>query len=553
MQQTCRHCQSLFEVTNDDLVFYDRVSPVFAGKKELIPPPTLCPDCRQQRRLTYRNELRLYRRKCSKCNEEIVAMFSDTAPYKVYCHHCWWDTSFDARNFGKEWDKKRSFSEQFAALIKHTPLPHLVIGDAENSDFTNYSWQNRNCYILSSSDYNEDCYYSTYLFRSRSCVDCTFVDDSELLYQCVDSKKCYDSQFLQQCQNCSDCMYCYDCHSCQNCSGCVGQRNKKYCLFNEQLTEEEYEERKNALSPAILERNFEKLKLQFPHRFAELEQCEHSTGNHLQSCKNAERCFDLVEAIDCRYCALGFKLKDCMDCTGTTGCELLYQSVASPENYSMQFSSVIWPKSSFLQYCLFSRASQRCFGCVSLHKNEYCILNKQYTKEEYEKLVPEIIAKMRAEGEWGEFFPVSMSPFVYNETVAQEYFPMTKEEVLRRGWQWRDQKDEMPKVSKIIAAEKLPDDIANVPDNILIWAIECEATKRPFKIVKQELDFYRKMKLPIPHFHPDERHKRRMMLRNPRKLWSRNCAKCQKPIATSYPPERPEIVFCEACYLATVY
>jgi hypothetical protein len=30
----------------------------------------------------------------------------------------------------------------------------------------------------------------------------------------------------------------------------------------------------------------------------------------------------------------------------------------------------------------------------------------------------------------GRVLPVTMSPFAYNETVAQEYFPMTKEEVL---------------------------------------------------------------------------------------------------------------------------
>jgi hypothetical protein len=188
-----------------------------------------------------------------------------------------------------------------------------------------------------------------------------------------------------------------------------------------------------------------------------------------------------------------------------------------------------------------------------LRNKIFCILNKQYTKEEYERLVPKIIAKMKADAEWGEFFPVELSPFAYNETVAQEYFPLTKEEVLKRGWKWRDEKDDVPKVSKIIPAAKLPDSIDDIPDDILNWAIQCEATKRPFKIIKQELEFYRKMRLPIPCFHPDERHRRRMALRNPRKLWKRECMKCRKPIETTYAPERPEIVYCERCYHATIY
>ena len=37
---------------------------------------------------------------------------------------------------------------------------------------------------------------------------------------------------------------------------------------------------------------------------------------------------------------------------------------------------------------------------------------------------------MMKTGEWGEFFPSSLSPFGYNETVAQEHFPMSREEVL---------------------------------------------------------------------------------------------------------------------------
>ena len=39
-----------------------------------------------------------------------------------------------------------------------------------------------------------------------------------------------------------------------------------------------------------------------------------------------------------------------------------------------------------------------------------------------------LLAK-EGEVEWGEFFPSSISPFGYNETVAQDYYPMTREEV----------------------------------------------------------------------------------------------------------------------------
>jgi hypothetical protein len=152
-----------------------------------------------------------------------------------------------------------------------------------------------------------------------------------------------------------------------------------------------------------------------------------------------------------------------------------------------------------------------------LRNKEYCVFNKQYSKEEYETLVPKIIEHMTKTGEWGEFFPSSISPFGYNETVAQEYYPLSRDQTFGT-FTWSDYEPPFPKVEKIIPASKLPDDITLVPDDILNWAIECEITGKPFRIIVQELAFYRKHCLPIPKRHPDQRHLDRMALRDSRKF-----------------------------------
>jgi hypothetical protein len=100
---------------------------------------------------------------------------------------------------------------------------------------------------------------------------------------------------------------------------------------------------------------------------------------------------------------------------------------------------------------------------------------------------------------------------------------------------------------------ELPNTIFGVEDNILNQVIECEQTKRLFKIEKQELDFYRKYNLPLPHIHPDLRHAKRILLRNSRKLIERNCDKCNKNIQTTYMSDRPEVVYCEECYNKEIY
>jgi hypothetical protein len=69
---------------------------------------------------------------------------------------------------------------------------------------------------------------------------------------------------------------------------------------------------------------------------------------------------------------------------------------------------------------------------VGLRNKEYCIFNKQYTKEAYEELVVKIIEYMKTTGERGEFFNPSYAPFGYNETIAQNDSPLLQSEATQR-------------------------------------------------------------------------------------------------------------------------
>lgn len=140
--------------------------------------------------------------------------------------------------------------------------------------------------------------------------------------------------------------------------------------------------------------------------------------------------------------------------------------------------------------------------------------------------------------------------------MSMEYFPIRRPmentgvpgTPVLKGLKWSDYETPFPKVEKIIPASKLPVDIKDIPDDIINWAVECEATKKPFRIIKPELDFYRSKNLPIPRIHPDKRHLDRMKLRNPRMIFDRKCDKCSIEIKTTYSPDRKEKVYCEECY-----
>ena len=178
MKKSCTHCRQEFEITQDDLAFYEKVSPVFRGKRYDIPPPTLCFDCRQQRRLSWRNEKRLYHRKCDLTGKQILSIYSQDKPYTVYEHHQWNTDVWDPLTYGREFDFSKPFFEQFDALHRACPLRSFNLQlESENSDYTNLANSNRNCYLIFAASNNEDCYYSTYIQRNKNVVDCFFVFD----------------------------------------------------------------------------------------------------------------------------------------------------------------------------------------------------------------------------------------------------------------------------------------------------------------------------------------------------------------------------------------
>ena len=557
----CKHCWAKFEITKNDLMFYDKISPVFDWKKYEVPTPTQCPNCRHQRRLAFRNERNLYKRRCDATWKNIISFYSDDKPFKVYSLDEWWSDKWDWVEYWVDYDFNKTFFEQARELMLSVPRYNLGQSMNENSNYINYAWGNKNCYLVFNADSSEDCYYSKDIYSSKNSMDCLWVTNCELCFECVNCKDCFNSSFLQNSNNCSDSFFLNNCSWCKSCFWCVNLRNKEYCYFNKQMAKEEYLKKIsehncwNHKSVIDLKKQFKEFSLDLPRSAMFWNNNDNVVWDYLENCKNAINCFNSKDLQDCKYVYDCYDIKDWYDIDYFwLESELLYEcETVWRWARNVAFSLVIarwWSNIYYSQSCPFSN---NLFGCIWLRNKEYCILNKQYTKKEYEELVPKIIEHMKSTWEWWEFFPIELSPFAYNETVAQEYFHLNRDSVIDKWWQWKDESVQLPNVSKIIPANKLPDDIKDIPDDILNWAIRCEVSNKPFKIIPQELEFYRKYNISVPHVHHDERHKMRLGLKNPRKLFEKTCRKCDKRIKTTYSSERPEKVYCEDCYLKEVY
>ena len=113
MQRLCAQCKRSFEITDADLDFYDKVSPILGDKKYALPPPTFCPDCRRHRKLAWRNERTLYKRKCDLCKKDIIGLYPQGTKFPVYCHDCWFSDNWDPFQYGADYDFSKPFFKQF--------------------------------------------------------------------------------------------------------------------------------------------------------------------------------------------------------------------------------------------------------------------------------------------------------------------------------------------------------------------------------------------------------------------------------------------------------
>jgi hypothetical protein len=259
--------------------------------------------------------------------------------------------------------------------------------------------------------------------------------------------------------------------------------------------------------------------------------------------------------------------KDSQDCSCGGALELTYENAHGGGAYNSKFllfclSNDPLKKMTInnVEYSAMTTSSSNCFGCVGIQNGEYMILNHRYSKEDYHILLPKIKQHMLDmpyiddQGKvykYGEFFPSELSPFGYNETTAEEYILLEKEEALNQGFVWSDY---VLDTQYQFSDYNIPDDIRDVGDDILEKVLRCEDTGKAYRVTKMELTFYRQAELPIPRRAPMKRHKDRLKeLFLSCVLFLRTCTKCKKDINTPYAPDRPEIVYCEKCYQAEVY
>ena len=582
--KNCQNCKNDFTIESDDFLFYEKIK---------VPPPTFCPECRLIRRLASREDRPLYKDKCDKCKKEIISTYSHDISVVVYCSSCWWSDDWDALDYGKDYDFSKTFFEQFFELQKEIPREATSGKNSTNCEFSNGNVRCKNCTLTFDGFESINCYNCESPGFSRDSLDSDVIINAEHTYETINSNGVYNTKFTYFSHECLDCSFIFNCIGCTSCFGCVNLRNQKYYIFNKKYSKEDYQKeiKKWDLGSYKIRKEAEKLfwelYYKIPRKFAIIKNSSNVTGDNLQNTKDSFICFDTLLGVEnCKYIAMGgLLLKDSHDVVfGGDHSELFYEN-----NGGMQSSRCFFGRapneSTNLEYSVRIFNSSFLFGCTMLKNKKYCILNKQYTKEEYFEMIEKIKKQMNEmpyidkKGNiyrYGEFFPIELSIWAYNETWANKYFPLSKKDAQAQGFMWYEEKEREYKITK--ESKDLPDHINDVGESILEEVISCDHINedcnqhctKAFCILRNELQFYKQINVALPRLCPSCRYGERIKKKNPLKLWHRKCmcggegsqngqyqntvkhihgdTPCQNEFETAIEEVREEIVYCEKCY-----
>jgi len=229
---TCQNCKKDFEIDSQDQNFYEQMK---------VPPPTFCWLCRAQRRFAYRNERKLYKTKSDLSGKDIFTMYPPEVKFPVYTLEEWYSDDWDPMEHGTDYDFNRPFIEQFKELTMKTPRPARSVIRLVNSDYSNNASDLKNCYLVFNANKNEDCAYGNAVDVSKDSFDNSHANGIELCYENFWLSNCNKAFFSAQCADCSDVWFSKNLKGCQSCFGCVNLRSKKYHIFNQPYSKEDYE------------------------------------------------------------------------------------------------------------------------------------------------------------------------------------------------------------------------------------------------------------------------------------------------------------------------
>ncbi len=450
-------------------------------------------------------------------------------------------------NKWREYDFSKKFFLNYKEFFQSIELPALMIqSDVENANYADSINSSKNVYLSFIVVMNcENVLYSYYIKHNwKNVLNSVMVWDScENIYFCswiIHSFNIFYSRYIY---NSSNTWFSRNLVWCSECIFCENLENKSYCINNQELEKSEYFTRKEQILKQKKEfiNWYKNSNTRWMNRWS-----EKVLWNFVLFSENIQNGYFVNKVKNGKNLIISWGNEDFENMYDTFCCWWIsdfYWVFASWRLNENIYCSWNIEKSSNIFYSYFCNDCSFCLGCIWLKNKSFCILNKQYSKEEWHEMANKIFAQMDENGTLWEFFPWDLNPFYFNDTMA--YFiddSFTKEEVEKEGFMWRDEKVkvDIPERAEVVYAKNPPvlsDILRNTPpacsslppqsrgtqggvlsdyqgfDKNWNWKINPEILKKVivdkdgnyYKIVPMEYDFLVKYELPLPEIHWLER------------------------------------------------
>ena len=544
LNKICIDCKNEFVVETGDLILYEKVG---------LKIPDQCFFCHLKQYAAFWIFGKFRKGISDLSGESLITVLPSNPRYPIYKSHEWWSDKWDPMSYEQEYDSSRPFFEQLKELQEKVPRPHQTGKNNTNCDWCDDVWDSKNCYLTRSILKSENVSYG---YRVVDCKDSFDLVNSFNLQNSYDCFACHNSfnlNFSDNSKDCIDSYFLFDCRNCQNCFMSWNLRNKQYNIRNKQYTKEDYEKELEKIkfdsykNTEILKKEFEDiLKNKAVHRENFNLKTTSSVGNYLTNCDKCFNVFTYESSQNCRNQLRGMNNKDCIDQMGIFGTtENSGSNSCVYDCYGVRHST--WSSGRYSEYLDICDEVEYCFGCIGLKKKKYCILNKQYNKEDYEKLKSQIVADMEKGREYGKFLPYSMGTCEYNLSTSIIYFPeVEREDILSKGGYWS--LEDLSQTDGVSSLE-LPDSILETKPEISSQALICPETKYRFNISTTEYEFHKRKSFALPRVHFDLRTLKKTRKTAVLRGYPYKCFYCKKDIMAYYSPEwNYQNIACEECY-----
>lgn len=505
MESTCRITGQRFTIDETERFLLRRLPELNPVLGAALPAPTIHPFEILRRMYAFGGLRTLYRAKSAISGQPQLTRYDPSLGTKICTYDEFYTDAVENTEHGRPYDFSRPFFDQWRDLLDAVVLPPLNRRNCEESDYVNGAEDLKRCYLCFWARRCVDCLYCLFVNACTDCIDCAYSKSCELCYSSRDLTRCYEVENSADCVDSRNLFGCYDCRSCEYCYGCFGLYRAKYHIFNQPVARDAYEKfisEKNLSAHSCREAAAEECARfnKGAPRANTLVDCSDASGAYLVKCENVSFCYNGVSTRNSGYLISSDTAEYCYKGLATNA-QFCYTAHTLGSNVAAYCYSVFGGEGNIYSAFLLQNCSH-CFGSIALRGKSYCVLNKQYTREEYESLVPRIIAHMRTSGEWGEWFPPGIAPHSYEESSIHEVLtPIPLSVAKERGYRMSTHPPES-KDQQALRASDLPDTLnASDASSLAGKPIACEQSGKVFNLQQRELDRYLRLKLPLPRRH----------------------------------------------------